>query len=352
MRGMKWMLGLLAVLLLGGCSAEFSAGNTTDYMEKGVDHIASKDYVQAAIYFERAMQEGESEEAEAYFKQTSDMNNAMKAYESERYEETLAQLNLVLGENGGSETIRSDARTARENTETWLAFGKEIEEALNKAEQHLTAGSISKAKEEAKTAQIATDTYTELSSYVPEVTRTVEGIREAEEKQQQREEERRLAEAEVAERSSSPVASETSEVPVVEEKKIEGWSYDTYVNGRFGFSFEYPTFLKKDAPPTNGDGISMKGSGFHLKAFGGHAIEERSIEEFYMEELAQHQNVAYKKQANGWYVVSYEEGTDIVYKKFLMNGGTFNTFELTYDAARQEEFAPIVERISDTFSTG
>ena len=45
--------------------------------------------------------------------------------------------------------------------------------------------------------------------------------------------------------------------------------YVTYHNERFGFELVYPSFMTKDPPPQNGDGVHCHGNGLTLTAFGG-----------------------------------------------------------------------------------
>ena len=45
--------------------------------------------------------------------------------------------------------------------------------------------------------------------------------------------------------------------------------YVHYHNERFGFELDYPSFMTMDPPPENGDGISCRGKGLELTAYGG-----------------------------------------------------------------------------------
>ena len=45
--------------------------------------------------------------------------------------------------------------------------------------------------------------------------------------------------------------------------------YIPYHNKRFGFELVYPSFMVMDPPPENGDGISCRGKGMELVAYGG-----------------------------------------------------------------------------------
>ena len=44
--------------------------------------------------------------------------------------------------------------------------------------------------------------------------------------------------------------------------------YIPYHNERFDFELVYPSFITKDPPPENGDGISCRGRGLELNAYG------------------------------------------------------------------------------------
>ena len=44
--------------------------------------------------------------------------------------------------------------------------------------------------------------------------------------------------------------------------------YIPYHNERFGFELVYPSFMAMDPPPENGDGISCRGRGLELNAYG------------------------------------------------------------------------------------
>ncbi len=45
--------------------------------------------------------------------------------------------------------------------------------------------------------------------------------------------------------------------------------YFHYQNERFGFELDYPSFMTMGPPPENGDGISCRGKGLELTAYGG-----------------------------------------------------------------------------------
>ena len=49
--------------------------------------------------------------------------------------------------------------------------------------------------------------------------------------------------------------------------------YIHYHNERFGFELAYPSFMTKDPPPENGDGISCRGKGLTLVGYGGHNLD-------------------------------------------------------------------------------
>ena len=53
----------------------------------------------------------------------------------------------------------------------------------------------------------------------------------------------------------------------------KGVKYTHYRNNRFGFELDYPSFMTKDPPPENGDGISCRGNGMEIVAAGGMDID-------------------------------------------------------------------------------
>ncbi len=129
--------------------------------------------------------------------------------------------------------------------------------------------------------------------------------------------------------------------------------YNTYTNERFGFTFEYPSDFVMDEPPTNGDGITVHNNELNVTAYGGHTNvvnEGETIETYYEEDLSSiNAEISYQQIKDNWYVLSYKEGNEIVYKKFFFGDSTFNTFIITYPVEKQEVYEPIVTHISDSF---
>ncbi|WP_080872049.1 hypothetical protein [Oceanobacillus timonensis] len=141
-------------------------------------------------------------------------------------------------------------------------------------------------------------------------------------------------------------------------------AYESYENGRFGFSVEYPSTFEADYMPENNDGIEVNDDTATIIASGSHASmteegsafvnEVESIEPYYEGDLAEAEeeggSISYQRQEDNWYVVSYHDGTNHIYKKSILGDDYIANLVIEYPADLQEEYEPMVERVSDTFS--
>ncbi|MFD1064723.1 hypothetical protein [Oceanobacillus locisalsi] len=165
--------------------------------------------------------------------------------------------------------------------------------------------------------------------------------------------------------SDSTNDSETDgDTEVKEDTEAEEDAYDSYENGRFGFSVEYPSTFEADYMPENNDGIEVNDDTATIIASGSHASiteegtafvnEVESIEPYYEGELAEAEeegeSISYQRQEDDWYVVSYNDGTNHIYKKSILGDDYIANLVIEYPADLQEEYEPMVERVSDTFS--
>ncbi|GGP10127.1 hypothetical protein [Oceanobacillus neutriphilus] len=140
-------------------------------------------------------------------------------------------------------------------------------------------------------------------------------------------------------------------------------SYESYANARFGFSVEYPSTFGADYMPENGDGIEVHDDTATIIASGSHfglteessilAKEEESIEPFYEYALAEAkeegESVSYERLEDDWYVISYFDGTNNIYKKSILADDYIANLSIEYPADLQEEYETMVERVSETF---
>ena len=91
--------------------------------------------------------------------------------------------------------------------------------------------------------------------------------------------------------------------------------YQLYENGCYGFSMYYPKVVSKDPPPTNGDGARFYSEEFELTAYASHTNVINDEED--LNSITE--EIAYQRLTADWYVISYEENGNIIYKKFYFN---------------------------------
>src|SRR5699024_9292450 len=144
-----------------------------------------------------------------------------------------------------------------------------------------------------------------------------------------------------------------------------GQPHEVDVNDRFGFSVEYPDNFTADSIPDNNGGITVHDDNATLTVFGTHGwsstngdyvtiLEVDSIEAIYEQEIADLEGtgleVSYKSMKDNWYVISYTNGSHIVYQKSIMASDFLATLMIEYPESVQEKYAPIVEHATETFS--
>lgn len=148
-----------------------------------------------------------------------------------------------------------------------------------------------------------------------------------------------------------------------EDEDKDEEAYESYVNERFGFSVEYPSSFEADYMPDNNDGIEVHDDSAVIIASGSHAgiteddstfiKDAESIKVFYDKALSDLEeegySISYKKLDDDWYVISYFDGTNNVYEKSIMDDDFIANLSIEYPADLQEDYGPMVERVSDTF---
>ena len=123
--------------------------------------------------------------------------------------------------------------------------------------------------------------------------------------------------------------------------------YVSYHNERFGFDLVYPSFMTKDPPPENGDGISCQGGGIDLVAYGGTNPRCLGLDEKDLEDLD-----VYPKE-NVFYVKRFVDSTGMVHCKksahfpHTDNGDVIITLMLNYPEGRIDQM--VVDSILESF---
>jgi hypothetical protein len=130
----------------------------------------------------------------------------------------------------------------------------------------------------------------------------------------------------------------------------DGWT--TYVNERFGMHFDYPdgVFAPLE-PPENGDGRTFKAEDATLEIFAFENIDGETAASLEAQLVGAegYTNVTYSPSGDSWLVLSGFRGDMIFYEKYLFAGDFVAAFGMEFPAAAKPFYAPIVERIENSF---
>ncbi|WP_068672191.1 hypothetical protein [Oceanobacillus sp. Castelsardo] len=133
----------------------------------------------------------------------------------------------------------------------------------------------------------------------------------------------------------------------------ESFTYETYINGRFGFTVEHPTSFIEGEPPTNDDGREFSNGEATIVVYGGHANileENETIETYYNRTLQDiSSSIAYERLGDNWYVLSYTKGDQILYVKGVLRDDVIYHLRITYPVSKKDDYNSMVTRVSEDF---
>ncbi len=150
--------------------------------------------------------------------------------------------------------------------------------------------------------------------------------------------------------------SAAAPAPVVAPVAAGADAWAVYLNPRFGTRIDYPVGLFHALPPPdNGDGLSFAtadGSARFL-VFGQFNIDDLDARAMMARDRdwGNYDKVTYQSAGNGWYVLSGYSGSDIFYRKAVIDAaaGVVHVFEITYPQADRARFDPVVTRMAKSF---
>jgi len=132
-----------------------------------------------------------------------------------------------------------------------------------------------------------------------------------------------------------------------------GWT--TYVNDRFGIQLDFPPdVFEPQPPPENGEGRGFRGEDAAMQVLGFQNLEEetpRSIKSR-VSKTEGYEDVTYSPSGQNWLVLSGFRGDRIFYEKYFFSGGIVSVLGLEFPAEEKPFFAPIIERMEDSFEPG
>ena len=132
-----------------------------------------------------------------------------------------------------------------------------------------------------------------------------------------------------------------------------GWQ--TYINDRFGMSFDFPAdVFAPQPPPENGDGRAFRSESATLQIVAFHNIDDQTPGSLKRELLGGdgYEDVTYSPVGQTWFVLSGFRGDRIFYEKYLFNDDVVSVFGIEFPTAEKPYYAPIIERIEDSFEAG
>lgn len=134
-----------------------------------------------------------------------------------------------------------------------------------------------------------------------------------------------------------------------------GSGWQRYSNDLYGTEFEFPADLFTVAlAPAAGDGRRFISHDATLEIFAwGNSESEtaRTLKGRLLEQEG-YEVVTYAPAGENWLVLSGFRGGDIFYEKYLLRDGVIHAFGLEFPASAKPIYAPVVERIEDSFRAG
>lgn len=127
--------------------------------------------------------------------------------------------------------------------------------------------------------------------------------------------------------------------------------YVPFLNARYGFGLDRPTFLTPQRPPDNGDGREFREGAIVLRAYGSMNVEgatsARRLRKLRAEAKGGSISLALAKA--DWCAASYTKAGTVYYAKSFVGKGTIRTVEFEYPASEAKRMAPIVKHVVRSF---
>jgi hypothetical protein len=131
-------------------------------------------------------------------------------------------------------------------------------------------------------------------------------------------------------------------------------AFSRYVNDKFAFSVDVPTFLAKKGADADGRGqpfaYAVNGRAIRVRAWAMYNAPVMSVEELFGD-WGRRGKVSYKGIAgNTWFVRGTENG-QLFYMRSILSDGVITTIEVTYDPAFSDDLEPILARMGASLMT-
>lgn len=338
----QFLVSVIILFIMTACSNQMYDNS----MEKGIKSLEEKNYSRAVSFFEIAAEENEkSQDAKSYLNESTLLNEANDFLTNEDYEQALRSILKIEKLDDVHVVVEKNAKDLKKRI-TQKQQQRIYDEELVSIQSLIKNQEYDKAESKLETLN---NQLTQNPDFTQKLGEASQLLKEAKENQ-------KVADEKVS------IENEQKSIKNTELKKpqqlVENdhFVYKTYVNGRYGFSVQYPTVFTEGQAPTNDDGREFYNEESTIVAYGNLInilAENETIETYYSQTLAELSNsVAYKRLGNNWYVVSYNRGSNTIYQKAIINNGVIFTLKITYPSSQQNNYDSMVSHISNTFTPG
>lgn len=141
----------------------------------------------------------------------------------------------------------------------------------------------------------------------------------------------------------------------VYESQIPG--YVQFINGRYGYSVDFPKDFTVAFLPANSDGarFALPDGTAELSVWGGHTVGW-TLEKYFLRKQQDVQSmggeIGYCSKGDEWFVVTWKRDGKIYYQKGFVTDKYQNGFIISYSEAQKDEYDEIVSNIERTFIPG
>lgn len=139
---------------------------------------------------------------------------------------------------------------------------------------------------------------------------------------------------------------------VVASSKFPG--YETYKNGRFGYSIDYPSNFVLVNSAANGDGIRLVSPDKEgiLTVAGGNNVTMKIKDLYDLDIKHVKGETGYNVLENSYYVLTWKENEKINYEKMFVGTGSHNGFTFSYPEDQKSQYDDVITKLEASFQPG
>ncbi|HEX3346422.1 MAG TPA: hypothetical protein VHS09_17680 [Polyangiaceae bacterium] len=139
--------------------------------------------------------------------------------------------------------------------------------------------------------------------------------------------------------------------PCASPGSLECPSYERYVNHKYGFSVDLPTFFVKTEGDADGRGQPFEyGSRARVRAWAMFDNPPMTVQQLYGD-WTRRDGITFKTLAVNTWVVRGRDGGRLYYTRSILADGIISTLEIAYDRDLADVFEPILARSGASLMT-